>query len=368
MKRIAKFAAALVATPFAVPIAAMIAFVHPVSHASSEQTIIGIAAPLTGPVARLGDQLQAGATVALRSAGALPVTVDDTCSREGGIDAAEKLVAANVVIVVGFLCMDAIEAALPILTNANIPVITPGVRIDSLTDRRAKTGWLVFRTAPRADAERKAIADILVRRWSDKLFAIVDDGTIYGRELAESFRLSAEQAGLKPVFTDTYRPQFNNQIGLAGRLKSAGATHVFAGGNRDDIAILARDAAVIGYPLTIAGGEALRAAPADVDLAPGTLMIGMPEPRDVATTAFLQTFEQAGIAAEGYVLGGYTNAEIALRALDIHKKTGAPLTDVLSREQFETATGTIRFDTRGDRVKNPFRLFRYDGERFVEVR
>ncbi len=82
-------------------------------------------------------------------------------------------------------------------------------------------------------------------------FAIVDDGTIYGRELAESFRLAAEQAGLKPVFVDTFRPQMDNQIGLIGRLRKAGATHVFVGGDRDDIAIMARDAAELAADLTL---------------------------------------------------------------------------------------------------------------------
>ena len=61
-------------------------------------------------------------------------------------------------IVVGFLCTEAIEAALPIFKDAQIPVITPGVRTDSLTDRRDKTGWPVYRLAPRADAEGEAFA------------------------------------------------------------------------------------------------------------------------------------------------------------------------------------------------------------------
>ena len=56
-------------------------------------------------------------------------------------------------VVVGFLCTEAIEAAMPILKDAGIPVITVGVRTDSLTDRKVKTGWPVFRLAPRADAE-----------------------------------------------------------------------------------------------------------------------------------------------------------------------------------------------------------------------
>ncbi|TIO52592.1 MAG: ABC transporter substrate-binding protein, partial [Mesorhizobium sp.] len=137
-----------------------------------------------------------------------------------------------------------------ILKDANIPVIAIGVRTESLTDRRAKTGWPVYRLGPRGDDERNAVATILTRLWQNELFAVIDDGTIYGREIAETFRAAAEQAALKPVFVDTFRPQLDNQIGLIGRLKKAGATKVFAGGDGDDIAIMGRDAASLNAGIT----------------------------------------------------------------------------------------------------------------------
>lgn len=352
----------------AILFAAVLSTLAIVNGARAENAAIGIVAPLSGSTANLGAQLRLGAEIAARSAGTEPITIDDGCSAEGGEKAAREILAAGAKVVVGFLCSESIEAALPILTRAGVPVITPGVRTDSLTDRRTKTGWLIFRTAPRADEERKAISGILVRRWSDKLFAIVDDGTIYGRELAESFRLSVEQSGLKPVFTDTYRPQFDNQIGLAGRLKSAGATHVFAGGNREDIAILGRDAEVIGYSLTIAGGEALRAAPGDVDLKAGTLMVGLPDAADQASDTFVQTFAEMETAAEGYALGGYAAMEIALAAIKSGGDIEGGIAGQLSVESFQTAAGTIKFDQKGDRIGNPYRLLRYDGAQFVEVK
>ena len=68
-------------------------------------------------------------------------------------------------------------------------MITVGVRTNSLTDRKIKTGWPVFRLAPRADARS---APRSASTWSScggsELFAIIDDGTIYGRELAETLR------------------------------------------------------------------------------------------------------------------------------------------------------------------------------------
>src|SRR5690606_26619730 len=159
---------------------------------------------------------------------------------EGGAAAARRFAEERVSVVVGFLCTESIEAALPILKEAGIPVITPGVRTDSLTDGREKTGWPVYRLAPRADEEQKAVAEIITDRWRNEHFAIIDDGTIYGRNLAENLRAAAELQALKPVFIDTFRPQLDNQIGLVGRLRKAGATHVSVGGARSDTAIVVR--------------------------------------------------------------------------------------------------------------------------------
>jgi branched-chain amino acid transport system substrate-binding protein len=293
--------------------------------------------------------------------------MDDACSAEGGANAARHLVAEKVGLVVGFLCGEAIEAALPILKQAGIPAITVGVRTDSLTDRREKTGWPIFRLGPRADEEREAAGHFLAKLWSNELFAIIDDGTIYGRELAESVRAAVEQAGLKPVFVDTFRPQLDNQIALVGRLRKASATHVFVGGDRDDIAIMARDAGEIGAGMVFAGGETLRAAPGDVKLADGTLMVALPEWDDGAGRQVADRVDADGIVAEGYVLPTYAGVEIARAAYAASVKSGEPLSNTLSEQTFQTAIGLVRFDKKGDLTDNPYRLFRFDGGQFVQM-
>ena len=336
---------------------------------SAAQTI-GIAAPASDAVALLGAQIRTGAEIAAAVRGIPPdrlVVADDGCSAEGGAEAARTFVSRKAGIVVGFLCTEAIEAALPILSRAGIPVVTPGVRADALTDRRERTGWPVFRTAPRDDDEEEAIAAYLLPRWRDTLFALVDDGTIYGRELVESFRLAAEMAGLKPVFVDTYRPQMDNQIGLVARLRRAGATHVLVGGDRADVAIMGRDAAGLGYALTIAAGETLRAAPDGPPLAEGTLMVGLPEPAEIAAPEALAAFAVRTIVPEGYMLPAYAAVEIAAQALTEAEASGKPAADVLGTGTFGTALGAIAFDAKGDLAHNPYRLFRHDGRTFVEV-
>lgn len=327
---------------------------------------LGLAAPLSGSSEILGQQMKAGAEAAVAAAsdGSTIEVVDTQCSAEGGSTAAEFFVVAEVEAVAGFLCIEAIEAAMPILSRAGIPVITTGVRVASLTDRRDRTGWPVYRLAPRADAELAAVSRILTDLWRGELFAIIDDGTIYGRELAEGFRLAAEQAGLKPVFTDTFRPQLENQIALAGRLRKSGATHVFAGGDRSDLAILGRDARQLGYDLVIAGGEALRAAPDAVDLVPGTLMVAPAEWTETAERTVLDALGSREVLPGGYVLPTYAAVEIALQASKRKADGVSSITAALSQDTFRTAIGAVRFDDKGDWVGDHYRLYRYDGSAF----
>ncbi len=334
----------------------------PLGAHAQEPVRIGIAAPLSGPSALLGGQLLAGARAGAMQAGATVTVADDSCTAEGGTGAARTFVAARVQVAVGFLCTEAIEAALPVLTAAGIPTITPGVRTDSLTDRRARTGWLVYRTAPPADAEHAALVSLLLPLWRDKLFAVVDDGTVYGRDIAESFRAAAEQDGLKPVFVDNYRPETDNQVALVGRLARAGADLVLVGGDRNDVAVMARDAAAAGDALTFAGGEALRSAPTDVPLAGGTLMVGLPEWAEIADPAVVATLAEAGVLAEGYVLPGYAASQVAVTAARAIAG-GLPAPGAFA-SSFETAIGPIAFNGKGDLRDSPYRLMRYDGTTF----
>ncbi|MBL8576095.1 MAG: branched-chain amino acid ABC transporter substrate-binding protein [Mesorhizobium sp.] len=335
----------------------------PVSEAGA-QALIGLAAPLSGPSAILGQQMRTGANLAAERLGDPSVRLavaDDGCTAQGGARAARELIAAQVQVVVGFLCSEALEAALPILKQANIPTITVGVRTDSITDRRNRTGWLVYRLGPRADGEREAAGRLLAKNWQRDLFAIVDDGTIYGRELAESVRIAAEQARLSPVFVDTFRPQLDNQIALVGRLQRAGATRAFVGGERDDVAVIARDAAQPEANIIVASGETLRST-GEVPLVPGTLMVALPEWVDLALPEVAKAFADRRLLAQGYVLPAYAAVEVAHAAI-----AGQLLPSGLSGSDFATAIGTIRFDENGDLGENPYRLFRFDGTRFTEV-
>ena len=64
----------------------------------------------------------------------------------------------------------------------------------------------------------------------------------------------------------------------------------------------------------------------------------------------------------------YAAVTVAAAAASEAQATGRKITDVLGGEEFETVIGPVRFDAKGDLTENPYRLFRYDGAKFVEVK
>jgi branched-chain amino acid transport system substrate-binding protein len=325
---------------------------------------IGVAGPMTGPFEVLGQQLRTGAEDFAKNDGNVKLEIEDAeCDETGGKNAAIAMVRGGVGIATGFLCTEALSAAIPVLADANIPIITTGVRTDRLLPRNSDLPP-VFRMLARSGGEERAVSSLLVGEWRDTLFAIVDDGTIHARELAESLRLAAENAGLKPAYVDTFRPQMDNQIGLAGRLKKAGVTHVFAAGDRSDIAILARDAKKLGIDLTIAGGESLLSRDQEVPLPAGVLAVA---PQHLVAQESAEVMDKT-LETSGFWSVQYAAAQIAADALRIAGEKHAAVRDVLLSNSFDTKIGPVKFAEDGTNVNANYGLYRYDGIKFKLVK
>ncbi len=329
------------------------------SHASASEPVrLGISAPLSGPYAILGRQIVQGAQAAANALGGdtnvLIFTADDRCDEDGGKEAAASLRRENVQVVIGYLCTPSLMAAMPEFRQSKALMITLGVRAERMLKDATNNGDALIRFSPNARSEAEAIASLLLPLWRGKNFAIVDDGTINAREIAESLRLAAEIQGLKPAFIDSFRPASDNQVALVTRLRQSGATHVFVGGDRDDIAILARDAAARGLDLVIAGGEALASAAGEVPLADGVLMVGLPATGRVKPTAG---------SIEGYALPAQAITEIIVQS---GRQTGPELFDAIRGARYQTVLGEVGFDANGELAGNPYRLFVSKSDSFEE--
>lgn len=339
----------------------------PAINASAAQKI-GLVAPMTGDYANLGRQAAEGAELVAPGSDLDLTVVDESCSEGGGETAAQALIDAGAVMAVGFFCTETLRGALPLLKEAGIPALTISVRSDLLMVDALQQDWPLYRLAPNGQDQIDGLVELITGEWSDAPVALLDDGTIYFREIINAVSTAVEANGLKPVFVDTFRPAQEQQIALVRRLGQTGATHVVAGGSRSDIAIIARDAAAEGIDLTIAGTDALQAADEPVPLQDGVLAIGLPEPADLPPAAdIVDQAAAAGIVAEGYVVPAAAAVSIAAAAIGRSAGDMQSLEQALTADTFDTAMGPVSFNKDHELSQNPFMLLRWQNGQFVPV-
>lgn len=332
---------------------------------------VGLVVPQSGQFAPLGDQVrEAFAAWEAANPGIFADLVegDDQCSEQSGADTAAAMAEAGVDIVVGFLCTESLAAALPLLTEDDIPVMTLTVRADIVGEEAERLGWKFFRLAPRAGTEAEIASETILRLWADKPFALIEDGAISGRELAEAIRVKLEERGLKPGFVDNYRPGQATQPSLVRRLKSAGVSRVFVGGERSDLAVIAQEAELQGVDLRFMGGDMLNAPEGDIPLPDGTLAVlpadAIPGPEAEAARSL---FESRGLIAEGLRIPAYAAAQVLGAVARRQDYADVPLADLLRQSTFDTALGPVTFKQNGERREPGFVLAVQRGGNFERL-
>ncbi len=342
--------------------AALAAFAGPSAALAAE---VAVVAPLSGPFEPLGAQLREAVSRSFPGDDGAVEAFDTACTAQGGKAAAEQALAAGARILIGFLCTESLQGAVPVLAGKSVPVLSVGVRTDTMLRLTERNNVPFYRLAPGADAEAEAVGRLLPPVWREANFAILDDGTIGSRDLAEGLRAAAEAQGLKPVLIDTFRPQLDNQLSLVQRLEKAGATHAFAAGDRSDLAIMARDAAARGIALTLAGGETLEAADSDdVPLADGVLMIGLADwsNHSPQTIAIAEELRAKNIDPSRYYWRALAAGEIAAALL---KDPSAGMAQRLSSGSFQTTLGPVSFDAARSWTAESHGLYVLKEGRFV---
>ncbi len=356
------------ARPFTTWLSLPALLVLSVTASSAAELKLAVVAPTAGSFAVLGDQVRAGAALAAGGLSISLIEIDEPCTEGSGQAVAEAITAAGATAAVGFLCSETLKEGLPLLANANLPVLTLSVRWKGLMEDAVKAGWPLFRLAPNGDQESGKLSQVILRDWAGEPVALLEDGTIRGRELTEAIRITLEERGLKPAFIDTFRPGQEQQLTLVRRLKTAGISHVFVGGDRNDVSIIARDAKAEDLSLTLLGGEAMRAADEPVPLEDGVLAVGLVEtPQGPSAPALIGDFEAAGIAPEGYVLPAHAAVTMLADSWGISSAMGTPVTDALIGTTFETVIGPITFGEDHELTENPYRLLKWQDNAFVPV-
>lgn len=346
------------------------------TQAEDKAPKIAVVAPFEGPYAILAEQIRLGAEAA-KIQNQYPVSLvymPEYCKADQDAATAEKIRQAKIRYVIGYLCSESLEGAAPVLARDGIAILSLGSRQPTLLEQQTRQNFGIFRLQPDRKLAAAVLADQLAPLWRSAPFALLEDGTVQGRDFARQVQQAFKARSLEPALTDTYRPAQTSQTALIARLKRAGIYHVLLGGEGDDASVIARSASAAGWPLTIAGTDSLLRNDPQNPLPAGLLMSAIPDSSTQpdaehavkAITALARKQNNTEeMQADGYALPAYSAMQMIAQALADKSEPAKSPTEIFQTVHFETAIGTVSFTPAGLRRENPYRLLRFNGKDFV---
>ncbi|MGB7540857.1 MAG: ABC transporter substrate-binding protein [Burkholderiales bacterium] len=320
---------------------------------------IGIAGPITGPLAFLGQHIKWGGELAVdeinQKGGVLGrklvfLMQDSACRPADGVASAEKLLSQDRVdVMLGDVCSGSTIAIMPVMEKAQKPFIVTISTHPDITNKSGVGGnkW-VFRTV----AHDGMIADVIAEKMKGfKSIAIVGEDTDYGRGAA---RLMKERlpASVKIVSEDYLKQTETDFLPVLTRIRAskpdAIATYVLD----QQAANLMKQYLQFGMTIPLVGrpplgsgvvSELVKSGKFDGSWTVYPYYDKFSEPKNEAfTKAYVQRYKQAPhYAGWGVYEGVKVYADAVRRA-----GTTAPekVRDALAKSDFDAILGPMHFD------------------------
>jgi branched-chain amino acid transport system substrate-binding protein len=228
---------------------------------------IGVAQPLTGNLAPQGQDLLNGVRLAvdeLNKEGfkikGKPVTleivaVDDRANADTGKVVAQQLVDAGVVAVIGHLNSGVSIAAAPIYAEKHIAQLAI-----STNPKFTALGFdTTFRLVANDTLQAKAIGSFSVSKFGATKYAVVDDGTPYGKDLAAGASAQLKLAKKTIILQQSFDDKTTEFDELAGKLKAGHVEVVISTLNDFQILALLEALKKIAYTsIQLLGGDTIK--------------------------------------------------------------------------------------------------------------
>ena len=335
---------------------------------------IGVAQPMSGNLAALGQDMHNGVKLAVEELNkggfkikGKPVTieivaVDDRASADTGKQVAQQLVDAGVVAVIGHLNSGVSIAAAPIYAERNIAQLAISTNPKYTELGHATT----FRLVANDMLQAKAIGSFAASHIKAAKFAVVDDGTPYGKGLAdgaaEQLKKAGKDIGLRQSFDDK-TTAFDE---LAGKLKEGGVEAVVSTLNDFQVLALMEALKKVAYTqLSILGGDTIKTT---TMLKGAGLVDGLyatspiVEAREFpAGGKFLDSY-RASFKMDPAYGGHYSYDAMHVLAGAIKRaesaKPDAIVTALRNIDGYAPVTGSMKFDSKGEQRYGVISVYR----------
>ncbi|WP_420963922.1 branched-chain amino acid ABC transporter substrate-binding protein [Brucella sp. IR073] len=360
-----------------------VALASGIAVANAQETIkIAVGAPLTGQLAKQGQEVANAAQLAVdewnAKGGVLGkkielVKADDGGNPQVGVAAGEKVAADKDVVgavwgITSSTCLPVSE----ILDRAGMAMITPGCSNPKVTDRGLKT---VNRLCARDDFQAPAGMIFAVRDLKAKKIAIIDDGTTGPRGQGDEAEKQAKTMGAK-VRRFVIRSGDKDFRAILGTIPKD-TDIIYASLWAPDAALIAKQLPDVGLDVRMVGPDGLF-EPVDYVQAAGGAAEGnyvtffVPDMKKIpAAAAFVKTFEAKHGPISSYGPLAYEAANILISAID---RAGSADRAAVARAVRETKGYTgilgmpVSFDKKGDVATQSLSVYQVKGAGFELVK
>ncbi|AVP57441.1 branched-chain amino acid ABC transporter substrate-binding protein [Pulveribacter suum] len=239
---------------------------------------IGVAQPLSGPLAALGQDLLNGVRLAVAELAKTGYSVDgkrvsfeviaqdDRADAAGGRAAAQQLLDSGVSAVIGHLNSGVSLETAPMYAAKNVPQL-----IISTNPKITQLGLsTTFRIVANDALQARAIGAFAAAQLDAKAYAVADDGTPYGKGLAEGAAAELKKANKNIALHQSFDDKTVAFKELAAKLKEAQVGVFVCMLNDFQALALLQELQAIGHTrITLLGGDLVKTA----DMAKGMDMI-----------------------------------------------------------------------------------------------
>lgn len=353
--------------------------------ADKEPVKIGVMAPVTGSWASEGQdmvnivQLLADELNKNGGAGGRQILIevgDDGGDPKTAALAAQKLVGAEVVAVIGTYGSAITEASQDIYAEDGVLQIATGSTAIRLTEKKLP---LFFRTCPRDDDQGLVLARH-VQALGFKKVALVHDNSSYAKGLADEVQPLFKAGGQEVVFVDAITPGDRDYTTTLTKIKTLNPDIIVFTGYYPEAGMLLRQKKEMAWPVAMIGGDATNnSALLDIagkDAAKGYYFISPPGPGDLTdemSQKFMAEYKSRfnTIPSSVWSVMAGDAFKVLVAALEnVEEVSSESLADYLHSglNNFTGFTGPIAFNEKGDRVGDVYRLYQVNAEgKFVLV-
>jgi branched-chain amino acid transport system substrate-binding protein len=281
--------------------------------------------------------------------------------------AAQKLITAGVIAVVGTYGSSITEASQDIYDEAGVIQVATG----STSIRLSEKGLTrFFRTCPRDDEQGRVLA-ANVKSLGFKKVAIVHDNTSYSKGLADESRAIFKADGLEEVFYDAITPGDHDYSATLTKIKAANPDVIVFTGYYPEAALILRQKHDMSWTVPVIGGDATNNSDllviAGNVAAAGYYFVSPPALSEMTAESakkfseIYQSKHNAQPSSVWAVLAGDAFS-VLVEAAKAAGPDPAKMADYLKTglKDFQGLSGPISFNDKGDRIGEVYRLYQVD--------